>query len=117
MEESKNKGLPMLTKVYIIVNVLLFGITGVVYLTRGNNAIGFVLLAAGAINILYILMNIKTNSLLSAVLNFIFALASLIVCIDYLTHENINFGIIWLVIGLIYLVIGFILLLRSKKKK
>lgn len=106
----------MSTKVYIIINVLLFGITGVVYLTRGNNLIGFVLIAAGVVNILYMLINLKTNKLLGAILNFIFAAVSLIVCFDYLTHENTNFGIIWLVIGLIYLVIGFILLLKSKKK-
>jgi hypothetical protein len=117
--ENVSKGrVSLFSKVSIVINSLLFGITGVIYLVseEKNNVIGFILLAAGFLNILYIVTTIQTKNLLFVVLNFIFSFAALIVAIDYLLKKN-NFAIIWVIITLIYLIIGFVVLLRLKKVK
>ncbi|MCD4697380.1 MAG: hypothetical protein K8S16_14185 [Bacteroidales bacterium] len=117
MEENKSKGMPLFTKISIVINTLLFGITGIIYLTKGNNIIGYVLLAAGFTNVLYSLVTLKTKNLFFAILNFLFAAVSLIVCFDYFTSNNTNTGMLWMVITIIYLIIGFVLLLQIRKKK
>lgn len=118
MENVSKGGVSLFSKVSIIINSLLFGITGVIYLVteEKNNVIGFILLAAGFLNILYIVTTIKTKNLLFVILNFMFSFAALIVAIDYLLKKN-NFAIIWVIITLIYLIIGFVVLLRLKKVK
>jgi Ca2+/Na+ antiporter len=118
MENVNKGGVSLFSKVSIVINSLLFGITGVIYLVteEKNNVIGFILLAAGFLNILYIVTTIQTKNLLFVILNFIFSFAALIVAIDYLLKKN-NFAIIWVIITLIYLIIGFVVLLRLKKVK
>ena len=115
-EQQKNKMSPF-TKVSIAANTLLFGITGVIYLAQGNTIIGSILLAAGALNIIYILFTVKTKNYVFVVLNFLFSLASFIVCIDFLTKNNVSTGILWLGVTLYYLFIAFILLIRLRKTK
>ena len=115
MEENQKKSMSLFTKISIIVNTLLFGITGIIYLADGRKYIGYVLLAAGVLNILYSLINIKTKNYFFAILYFLFAIASLLVCIDYLSQNNVNIGMVWMVITLVYLIIGFILFYQLKK--
>lgn len=114
MEENQKKSMPLFTKISIVVNTLLFGITGIIYLADGKKYIGFALLAAGSLNILYSLINIKTKNYFFAIIYFLFALVSLIVCIDYLSMDNSNIGMVWMAITLVYLIIGFILVYRLK---
>jgi hypothetical protein len=119
MEEgnvTKKKGMPPFTKISIVINTLLFGITGVIYLTEGNKIIGYVLLAAGAINIMYSLITVKTKNYLFVVLNFLFALVALVVSLD-LYFKNSDIGIVWMVIAIIYLVVGFVLLMQVRDRK
>ncbi|MCF8368110.1 MAG: hypothetical protein K9G76_03650 [Bacteroidales bacterium] len=118
MEDNKKPGMSLLTKISIAANILLFGITGVIYLIEGNNIIGYILLAAGALNIIYLLFTLKTKNVFFVILNFLFAAVSLIVCFDYFigNDSNTTIGLIWMVITLIYLVVGFILLLQVRKK-
>ena len=117
MEEQSKKGLPLFTKISIVVNTLLFGITGILYLIDKNNYLGIMLLAAGAMNIIYSLVTIQTKNYFFAVLNFLFALVSVIVCIDYLL-QKVNFmGMVWMGITLYFLITGFILLIQIRNKK
>jgi hypothetical protein len=116
MTQTEKKGLSLYTKISIIINTLLFGITGVIYLTNGNKIIGFVLLAAGAMNIVYSLFTIKTVNMFFVVLNFVFALVSLVVAIDFLTQKDSFMGLVWMIITIYYVVTGFILLLQVNRR-
>lgn len=117
MEENQKKGMSLFTKISIVVNTLLFGITGIIYLADGRKLIGYVLIAAGVLNVLYSLFTIKTKNYFFAILYFIFALVSFVVCLDYLNRDISNMGTIWLVITLVYLIVGFIIFYRLKNKK
>ena len=117
MEENQKKGMSLFTKISIVVNTLLFGITGIIYLADGRKLIGYVLIAAGVLNVLYSLFTIKTKNYFFAILYFIFALVSLVVCLDYLNRDISNIGTVWLVITLVYLIVGFIIFYRLKNKK
>ena len=116
MEENQNKSISLFTKISIAVNTLLFGITGVIYLVDGRNLIGYILLAAGVTNILYSLFTIKTKNYFIAIMYFLFATVSLLVCMDYLSRDIVNIGIVWIVITLVYLIIGFIMFYQLKNK-
>ncbi len=117
MEEQSKKGMSFFTKISIVLNTLLFGITGVLYLIDKKNYIGIMLLAAGAMNIIYSLITIQTKNIFFAALNFLFALVSLIVCIDYLLQKGNFMGMVWMIITLYYLITGFVLLIQVKNKK
>ncbi|MFU8842628.1 MAG: hypothetical protein ACNA7V_02355 [Bacteroidales bacterium] len=108
--------MPLFTKVAIAANALLFGITGVFYLIgeSRSNTIGIILLVAGFLNIIYLITSVKQKGILFAILNFIFALAALVVAIDFQLGKN-QFAILWMIITLIYLILGFLILLRVKK--
>jgi len=117
MEEQNKKGLTLFTKISIAANTLLFGITGILYLIDKNNFLGLLLLAAGAMNILYSIVTIHTKNYFFMVLNFLFAGISLIICLDYLL-KNVNFwGMVWIGITLYFLITGFVLLVQVKNKK
>ncbi len=117
MEEQNKKGLTLFTKISIAANTLLFGITGILYLIDKNNFLGLLLLAAGAMNILYSIVTIQTKNYFFMILNFLFAGISLIICLDYLL-KNVNFwGMVWIGITLYFLITGFVLLVQVKNKK
>lgn len=117
MEEQSKKGFSFFTKISIVLNTLLFGITGVLYLIEKNSYIGIMLLVAGALNIFYFLFTVKTKNILFAVLNFLFALVALFVCIDFLLQKVNYMGMLWLVITLYYLITGFVLIIQVKNKR
>jgi len=100
-----------------VINILLFGITGAIYLINGNNVIGIILLAAGLSNILWALFSFQVRNIYFAILNFIFAAVALIVGLDYQFADNKYMAIVWIAIMLIYLIIGFVLLLIIKKNR
>ncbi len=117
MNTTKGNQLTTFTKVSIIINTLLFGITGVIYLINKSNIIGIVLLAAGFTNVISLLITFGKKNMFYMVLNFLYAGVSLLVCINYLFKDNNIFSLIWLVITIYYLVTGFILLMKLKKRK
>lgn len=117
MEAETKKGIPLFTKISIVVNTLLFGITGILYLIDKNNYLGILLLTAGAMNIAYTLVTIQTKNYFFTVLNFLFAIISLIVCFDYLLQKANLIGMVWMGITLYFLITGFILLIQIRNKK
>lgn len=117
MEEQSKKGMSFFTKISIVINTLLFGITGILYLIDKNNYLGILLLAAGAMNILYTLVTIQTKNYFFMVLNFLFAVISLIVCMDYLLQKANFMGMVWIGITLYFLITGFVLLVQIRNKK
>ena len=117
MEEKANKQLPVFTKVSLVINILLFGITGVIYLINGNNFLGIILLAAGLTNILWALFSFQVRNTYFAILNFVFAAVALIVSVDYQFTDKKYLAMLWIAIMLVYLIIGFALLLLIKKNK
>ncbi len=117
MEEASKKGMALFTKISIIFNTLLFGITGILYLIDKNNFLGIMLLAAGTMNIIYALVTIQTKNYFFAVLNFIFGIVALIVCIDYLMQKTNFMGMVWLGITLYFLITGFVLVILIRNKK
>lgn len=117
MNTTKGNQLTTFTKVSIIINTLLFGITGVIYLINKSNIIGIVLLAAGFTNVISLLITFGKKNMFYMVLNCLYAGVSLLVCINYLFKDNNIFSLIWLVITIYYLVTGFILLMKLKKRK
>lgn len=117
MEPEKKQGLNMLTKISIGINTLLFGITGIIYLIDGSMIIGYTLLAAGVVNILYLLFTVHTKNMVFVILNFLFAAVSLWVTFDYLSRNISNTGMLWGFISLVYLIIAFVLLIKVNNKK
>jgi hypothetical protein len=117
MEAPKKKGLTLFAKISIIINTLLFGITGVIFLANKSNMIGIVLLAAGLTNILYILVTINTNNYFFVILNFLYALITLIVGITVLIDKEPFMGLVWMIITIYYLITGFTIMLNLMKKK
>ncbi len=117
MEKNTGNQLTTFTKVSIIVNTLIFGITGIVYLINGSNYIGIILLAAGFTNVVSLLLVFSKKNMFYMVLNFLYAAVSILVCVDFLFKDSKYIAIVWLVIALYYLITGFILLMRINKGK
>lgn len=117
MEEQKKQGLTLFAKISIVINTLLFGITGVIYLANKNNVIGILLLAAGFTNVLYLLITVKTTNYFFVVLNFIFAIVALVVGINFLLSDSSEIGMVWMIITLYYVITGFIILMKVNKRK
>ena len=117
MEEQKKQGLTLFAKISIVINTLLFGITGVIYLANKNNVIGILLLAAGFTNVLYLLITVKTTNYFFVVLNFIFAIVALVVGINFLINHDNYIGMVWMIITLYYVITGFIILMKVNKRK
>lgn len=112
--------MPVFAKIAIVINVLLFGITGIYYLAHNTYIIGSILLAAGVTNIIYSLITVKTNNYFFVGLNFLFSIAAFIVCLDFLLFKvqtETTIGIIWMVITIVYLIVGFILLGKVRNSK
>ncbi|MCB2220900.1 MAG: hypothetical protein KQI35_10940 [Bacteroidetes bacterium] len=117
MEENKKKGLTLFAKISIIINTLLFGITGIIYISNHNNIIGILLLAAGFTNVLYLLVTVKTSNYFFVILNFLFAVVALIVGINFLLNKDSFIGMVWMIITLYYVVTAFVLLMGVMKKR
>ena len=117
MEEQKKQGLTLFAKISIVINTLLFGITGVIYLANKNNVIGILLLAAGFTNVLYLLITVKTTNYFFVVLNFIFAIVTVVVGVNFLLSDSSEIGMVWMIITLYYVITGFIILMKVNKRK
>ena len=117
MEEQKKQGLTLFAKISIVINTLLFGITGVIYLANKNNVIGILLLAAGFTNVLYLLITVKTTNYFFFFFNFIFAIVALVVGINFLLSDSSEIGMVWMIITLYYVITGFIILMKVNKRK
>jgi len=117
MEENQKKIIPLITKIFVVINILLFGITGAIFFINGENIIGYILLAAGFSNIIWALFSFRSKNLFFVILNFIFAAVALVVGINYQFANNKYMAMMWIAIMLVYLIIGFVLLLKIKKDK
>ncbi|MCD4788686.1 MAG: hypothetical protein K8R37_01705 [Bacteroidales bacterium] len=117
MEENQKKTIPLITKIFVVINILLFGITGTIFFINGENLIGYILLAAGFSNIIWALFSFRSKNLFFVILNFIFAAVALIVGINYQFADNKYMAMMWIAIMLVYLIIGFVLLLKIRKDK
>jgi hypothetical protein len=120
MEEQSKQPVSLFTKISLGANIALFGITGVIYLidVQKYNLIGYLLLAAGLTNVIWMLFSIPTKNLFFAILNFLFAGVSLFVGFHYQFIEaGTTMATIWFAIGLFYLINAFVILLRLKKTK
>ena len=120
MEEQTKNPLALFTKISLGANILLFGITGVIYLINADkyNLVGYLLLAAGLTNVIWMLFSIPTRNLPFAILNFIFSGVSVFVALNFQFKESANkyFAAIWFAIALFYLINGFVIMLKLKKK-
>lgn len=121
MKEQTKNPLSLFTKISLGANILLFGITGVIYLIDVDmyNIIGYLLITAGLTNVIWMLFSIPTRNLPFAILNFIFSGVSVFVGLNYLFKESTNkfFAAIWFAIALFYLINGFVIMLRLKKNQ
>ncbi|MBC8490589.1 MAG: hypothetical protein H8D45_31625 [Bacteroidetes bacterium] len=117
MDENQKKTIPLITKIFVVINILLFGITGTIFFINGENLIGYILLAAGFSNIIWALFSFRSKNLFFVILNFIFAAVALVVGINYQFADNKYMAMMWIAIMLVYLIIGFVLLLKIKKDK
>jgi hypothetical protein len=116
MEENISKSMSFMTKLSILINVLLFGITGLIYLFDNSMIIGITLLCAGLVNILWLFISKRPKNLFFVFLNFAFAIVSFIVAIRFLRYHDNYFALLWIAITLYYLIYGFIIWLRIRKK-
>ncbi|MBN3033955.1 MAG: hypothetical protein JW861_00065 [Bacteroidales bacterium] len=94
----------------LIANLLLFGITGTVYLISGRNWTGALLLAACAVNIIAFTIKITRHIRLFAVVFFLCGAVCLFVSYDYYFRDSRVMHLIWLAISGIYLIAAIILL-------
>ncbi len=117
MDENQKKTIPLITKIFVVINILLFGITGTIFFINGENVIGYILLAAGFSNIIWALFSFRSKNLFFVILNFIFAAVALVVGINYQFAGNKYMAMMWIAIMLVYLIIGFVLLLKIRKDK
>ncbi|GAB4224638.1 MAG: hypothetical protein Kow00127_25440 [Bacteroidales bacterium] len=117
MAKNENKKSGVLLRIVVVLNIIIFGGTGIQYLLNHNDMIGYGLLAAGLINLLYLLFTLRMRNYFFAFLNFVFALISIIVTIDYLSHGNNQFAMIWIFITLYYLITGFLIVLGVNRAK
>ena len=124
MEENQKQkhSMPLLTKISIVFNIVLFGITGIIYLVYANqniwnNTIGFVLLGAGFTNVLWLLVTKQPKNMFFVVLNFIFSGIAIIVAVDYLMKPNNLLALLWFAITLYYMITGFIIMMQIRKKQ
>lgn len=115
MDENQKKTIPLITKIFVVINILLFGITGTIFFINGENVIGYILLAAGFSNIIWAIFSFRSKNLFFVILNFIFAAVALVVGINYQFADNKYMAMTWIAIMLVYLIIGFVLLLKIKK--
>lgn len=120
-KEKQKKNLPLLTKISLVFNILLFGITGIIYLIYANqnvwnNTIGIILLGAGASNVLWMLVTSQPKNMFFVILNFIFASIAIYVAIDYLIDQSNYIALLWFGITLYYVIFGFVMLMQIRKK-
>lgn len=119
MAETIKQQVSLFTKISLGANIALFGITGVIYLidVEKYNLIGYLLLAAGLTNVIWMLFSIPTKNLIFAILNFLFTGVALIVGFRYQFNDGNIMATIWFAIALFYVINGFVILLRLKKDK
>jgi hypothetical protein len=114
--KSENQ-ITMLTKISIVVNILLFGITGIIFLYKTKYVLGLVLLAAGFFNIISMLFTFNRKNIVFLALNILFTIVSVIVFFDYLL-KNINYiALLWLAVSGYYLITVGVLWYRIFKEK
>ena len=104
------------TRISLIANVILFAVTGVIYLMEDRNLIAIILFSASLLNIIWAMFAIPVRNLFFAILNFVYSGIGIAIGVDFQLADDPYVAMLWFAIGLIYTIIGFVTLLRRKGK-
>lgn len=115
-EKSENK-ITTLTKISIVANILLFGVTGIFFLSRSRFVIGLIILLAGLTNIISMLFTFNRKNLFFMSVNVLYTIVSFIVFLFYLLKGSNYLALLWLAITFYYTITAIILLIRINKEK
>jgi uncharacterized membrane protein HdeD (DUF308 family) len=117
MAQKSERKVPLSIQIAIIANILLFFSFGFRYLIISNtgNFIGWMLIIAGITNIFLLVLNFNKKNRFFMVLNFVFAVITFIVTMDYWNKGFFRY--LWLLITLYYLISGLYLMYRLNKDK
>jgi uncharacterized membrane protein HdeD (DUF308 family) len=117
MAQKSERKVPLSIQVAVIANIILFFSFGIRYLLIKNtgNFIGWMLIATGVINIILLLMNFNKNNNFFMVLNFVLAVVTFIVLMDFWDHQYFRY--VWLLVTLYYLISGLYLMYKLNKEK
>ncbi len=117
MAQKSDKKVPLGIQIAVIANILLFFSFGFRYLIIENtgNFIGWMLIIAGIINILLLILNFNKKNRFFMVLNFVFAVITFIVTMDFWNKGFFRY--VWLLITIYYLISGLYLMYRLNKDK
>ncbi len=117
MAQKSERKVPLSIQVAIVANIILFFSFGIRYLVIKNtgNFIGWMLITTGIVNIILLLFNFKKNNNFFMVLNFVLAVVTFIVLMDF--WEHLYFRYVWLVVTLYYLISGLYLMYKLNKDK
>jgi len=105
-------------KIQIVINLVIFGLAGLVYFLEGKNTLGTIYLVIGFLNALFIALFPKKPLRFFTFLYLIDAFAALFISFDFLFFRDSKYiHIVWLVIAIAYFITALLLLWRSNKNK
>jgi len=117
MTNNSNNQITLLTKISIVANILLFGVTGIYFLIQSRTLIGIIIVLAGLTNIYSMLVTFNRKNIVFLALNVLYSLVSIIVFLYYLLKGSNYLAILWLAISVYYVVTVSILYWRIKEDK
>jgi len=115
-EKSKNQ-ITTLTKISIVANILLFGVTGIFFLSRSRFIIGFIVILAGLTNICSMLFTFNKKNIFFMSVNVLYTAVSFIVFLFYQLKGSNYLALLWLAITIYYLTTVIILYWRIRQEK
>jgi hypothetical protein len=117
MTNNSNNQITLLTKISIVANILLFGVTGIYFLIQSRTLIGIIIVLAGLTNIYSMLVTFNRKNIVFLALNVLYSLVSIIVFLYYLLKGSNCLAILWLAISVYYVITVSILYWRIKEDK
>jgi len=117
MTNNSNNQITLLTKISIVANILLFGVTGIYFLIQSRTLIGIIIVLAGLTNIYSMLVTFNRKNIVFLALNVLYSLVSIIVFLYYLLKGSNYLAILWLAISVYYVITVSILYWRIKEDK
>jgi len=115
MADKSENQITTLTKISIVVNILLFGVTGIVFIFKQSYFIAIVLLLAGGTNIFSLFYSFNKKNMVFMAINFVFAMVSFLVFLHYFMHDKEFRALLWIAVFIYYLITAIILLIRIRK--
>jgi hypothetical protein len=117
MTNNSNNQITLLTKISIVANILLFGVTGIYFLIQSRTLIGIIIVLAGLTNIYSMLVTFNRKNIVFLALNVLYSVVSIIVFLYYLLKGSNYLAILWLAISVYYVITVSILYWRIKEDK